>query len=126
MSYPIIYRKRVIEYRQKGNKLKETSKVFKIAVSTIQRWEKQLKEKGDLENKALNRPFKKINPEKLKEYIRNHPDTYIKEMAETFNYSTTAIIKYLNVQKLRKKKDSVFIKNKSFTSQLAAADAGIE
>ena len=48
MSYPVIYRKRLIEYRKEGHTLEETGKTFKIAVSTIQRWEKQLKEKGDL------------------------------------------------------------------------------
>ena len=76
MSYTIKYRKRVIEYRQEGYTLEETSNIFAVAISTIQRWERQLKEKGDLETKSLNRKFKKIAPEKLKEYIAEHIDTY--------------------------------------------------
>ena len=115
MSYPIIYRKRVIEYRQEGHTLEETSEIFKIAVSTIQRWEKQLKEKGDLKNKPLNRSFKKINPEKLKEHIKNHPDAYIKEIAQVFNCSTTAIIKALKRLGITRKKRQHFIKNKTLT-----------
>ena len=55
MSYPIIFRKRTIEYRKCGHTLKETSKTFKVAISTIEEWEKKLKESGSLEKKALNR-----------------------------------------------------------------------
>ena len=112
MSYPIIYRKRVIEYRQEGNTLEETSKVFKVAISTIQRWEKQLKEKGDVKNKPLNRSFKKIEPEELKKYVKNHPDAYIKEIAEVFKCSTTAIIKAFKRLGITRKKRQCFIKNK--------------
>ena len=115
MSYPVIYRKRVIEYRKEGHTLEETGKTFKIAVSTIQRWENQLKEKGDLENKPLNRPFKKINPEKLKEYIKEHPDSYIKETAEVFNCSTTAVIKAFRRLGITRKKRQHIIKNKTRT-----------
>lgn len=66
MSYPIKYRERVIEYRQEGHTLEETGNTFAVAISTIQRWERQLKEKGDLKTKVLNRRFRKIAPKKLK------------------------------------------------------------
>ncbi len=46
MSYPVKYRERVIEYRQEGHTLEETSKVFKIAISTIRKWEKQKKKQA--------------------------------------------------------------------------------
>lgn len=113
MSYPVIYRKRVIEYRQEGNTLEETGRVFKIAVSTIQGWEKQLKEKGDLENRPLNRTFKKIDPEKLKEYIKEHPDAYIKEIAEVSDCSTTAVQKAFKRLGITRKKRRPAIKNRT-------------
>ena len=105
MSYPIKYRKRVIEYRQEGHTLEETSNIFAVAISTIRRWEQQLKEKGDLETKALNRTFKKIAPEKLKEYIDEHPDAYLKEIAEVFGCSDTAIRKALKRLNITRKKN---------------------
>ena len=76
MSYPTIFRKRTIEYRKSGHTLKETSKAFKVSISAIEEWEKKLKERGNLENKALNRPHKKIAPEKLRAYVEEHPDAY--------------------------------------------------
>lgn len=93
MSYPVIFRKRTIEYRQEGHTLKETSEAFKVAVCTIEKWEKQLKERGNLEKKELNRPHKKIDPEKLKAYVEEHPDAYQREIAEEFGCSATAIQK---------------------------------
>ena len=45
--------------------MEETSKTFKVAVSTIRKWEKQLKEKGDLKPKVPVRGSKKIEPDKL-------------------------------------------------------------
>ena len=73
MSYPTIFRKRTIEYRQSGHTLKETSKAFKVSISAIEEWEKKLKERGNLENKALNRPHKKIDPEQLRAYVEENP-----------------------------------------------------
>ena len=40
MSYDEKYRKRTLEYRQEGHTLEQTSKVFKVAIITIRKWEK--------------------------------------------------------------------------------------
>ena len=76
MSYSKRYRERTIEYRQSGHTLEETHQTFKVSISTIQSWEKQLKETGDLGKKELHRGFRKIDPEKLKAYVAEHPDAY--------------------------------------------------
>ena len=91
MSYSKDYKKRTIEYRQEGHTLKETHKTFKVWTSTIQRWEKRLKETGDLEKKEFHRSFRKIDPEKLKKYVKEHPDAYQSEMAEVFGCSESGI-----------------------------------
>ena len=103
MSYPVKYRERTIEYRQEHT-LEETSRTFKVSISTIQKWEKQLKEKGDLKAKVAKRSFKKINPDKLKDYVAQHPDAYQKEMAREFGCSQSAIQKALKRLKITRKK----------------------
>lgn len=65
MSYPVKYRERVVEYRQEGHTYAETKETFKVSIRTICKWEKQLKEERNLENKPLHRKYKKIDPEKL-------------------------------------------------------------
>ena len=57
MAYSEDYRRRVIEYRKEGHTFKETMQVFKVALSTIQKWEKKLKEEGTLKKKPVIRSF---------------------------------------------------------------------
>ena len=54
------YRERTIEYRREGHTLQETSKVFKVSITTIRAWEKQWEEEGNLKPKKAKRSFKKI------------------------------------------------------------------
>ena len=91
MSYSTDYRKRTIEYREEGHTLEETQKIFKVAISTIRTWEKQWKEQGTLNPAPVVRPYKKIDPEKLKAYVEEHPDAYPKEIAKEFKCCETAI-----------------------------------
>ena len=90
MSYSKRYRERTIEYRQSGHTLEETHQTFKVSISTIQSWEKQLKETGDLGKKELHRGFRKIDPEKLKAYVAEHPDAYQSEMGMMYSYSNSS------------------------------------
>lgn len=105
MSYPIKYRERTIEYRKEGHTLEETKAAFKVSISTIRKWERQLKEKGDLRPKKLMRKPKKIDPGKLKAYVAGHPDAYQREIAQEFNCSQSAVQKALKRLKITRKKD---------------------
>ncbi len=113
MSYPKKYRERTIEYRQAGHTLEETHRIFKVARSTIQEWEKQLKETGDLEKKELHRGFRKIDPVKLKAYVMEHPDAYESEMAEAFGCSASGIRDALRRNKITRKKRQSATRSKS-------------
>ena len=93
MSYSEDYRKRTIEYREEGHTLEETHGVFKVSISTIRAWEKQWKEKGTLAPAPVVRGYKKIEPQRLKTYVLEHPDAYLKEIAQEFNCCETAIRK---------------------------------
>ena len=104
MSYSKEYRERTIEYREAGHTLEETHQTFKVSRSTIQKWEKQLKETGDLGKKELHRSFRKIDSEKLKAYVAEHPDAYQSEMAEAIGCSEGGIRYALKRQKITRKK----------------------
>ena len=108
MSYSKDLRERVVEYKQSGHTYEETHAIFKVAISTIQKWEKQQKETGSLEKKELHRGFRKIDPEKLKSYVAEHPDAYQSEMAREFGCSESGIRDALKRLKItRKKNDSL-------------------
>ena len=106
MSYSKRYRERTIEYWQAGHSLEATHQIFKVSKSTIQKWKKQLEETGNLDKKALHRSFRKIDPEKLKAYVAEHPDAYQSEMAEVFQCSESGIRYALKRHKITRKKDN--------------------
>jgi len=95
MRYDVTYRKRAVSYRLEGHTIEATSKVFKIGTTTLKNWVKRYHETGNLEDKTPTRGYKKIDPEKLKSYVADHPDAYQREMAEEFGCTETAIRKAL-------------------------------
>lgn len=112
MSYSEDFRKRTIEYREEGHTLEKTSEVFKVSITTIRKWEKQLREEGSLKAKTPKRTFKKIDPDKLKKYIEEHPDAYLREIAEEFGCCINAVSKALKRLKITRKKRLCAIRNK--------------
>lgn len=57
MAYSEDYRRRVIEYRKEGHTFKETMQVFKVALSTIQKWEKKAEGRRNTKEKASDTLF---------------------------------------------------------------------
>ncbi len=93
MAYSEDYRKRVNEYLDEGHTWSEVQKTFKISLTTISSWRKKYKETGEVKNKPLCRTFKKLDPDKLKDYVEKHPDAYLKEIGAAFGCSDTAVHK---------------------------------
>ncbi len=103
-----------VAYYEEGHTLVETGMMFKVGKTTVSNWVKKKKETGDLHSKPLNRGFKKIDPEKLKAYVKEYPDHTQKEMAEAFGCCNQAISKALEHCGItRKKKRPCSIKNRT-------------
>ena len=113
MSYSEDLRKKVINFLESGNSQREAARVFGINLSTVNEWQKKYQETGDLKSKPLNRTFKKIDPEKLRKYISDHPDAYLKEIGDAFGCSDTAVQKALKRLGLTRKKKQNDTANKS-------------
>ena len=113
MAYSEDYRKRVIEYRKEGHTLMDTQKVFKVAIITIRIWENKLKEEGTLKKKPVIRSFRKLDPEKLKIYLKDHTDAYLREIAAEFGCCETTITNACRKLKITRKKRPRIIKSKT-------------
>ena len=72
-----------------------------------------MKEEGNLSRHKVNRPFKKIDPEKLKEYIALHPDAYLREITVAFKCCQEAVRKALKRLKITRKKRRYVTRNKT-------------
>ena len=106
MSYDIKYRQRAIDYMSEGHTEKETAEVFNVSTSTLWEWKSQLKETGTLAPKKRKETWRKIDPEKLRKYVEDHPDAYQQEIATAFGVRLSAIQKALKKIKITRKKNA--------------------
>lgn len=105
MSYDIKLRQRAIEYWEEGHSKRATAAVFKVSATTLQNWKAQLKESGSLEPRKRRETWRKIDPSRLTEYVRQHPDAYLKEIAEEFGCTDVAVLAALRRMKITRKKN---------------------
>ena len=80
---------------------------------TVTTREQKKKETGNLNDKPLNRTYKKIEPERLKIYVKEHPEATQQEMAEEFGCCNQAVSKALKRNKITQKKRRFVTKNRS-------------
>jgi len=104
MSYSKDLREKAMSYRRNHTQ-EETAKTFGVSVSAIRKWEQLQRETGKLDKKPLERKWRKIDPDKLREYMREHPDEYLDEIATAFECSGEAIRQALKKHKITYKKN---------------------
>jgi transposase len=104
MGYPVKFREKVMEYLKRGNTQKNTVQIFGISTDTLWKWKKKQKEEGTLENKPLNRKWRKIDPKKLEEFVKNNPDKFIWEYSQHFGVSKEGLRLALRSLGFRRKK----------------------
>lgn len=105
-------REAAVRYQKEGHTYEETAKVFGVVKSTVHRRVKQYEETGDLSDKPVKRGYKKINPEKLKTYVAEHPDDTQEEVALVFGCCPQAISKAYKRLGITRKKRRCVIKNR--------------
>lgn len=69
------------------------AKTVNMSLSAINRWHRMHVKTGNLKDRFPKRSFKKLDPDKLRAYMQEHPDACLKETGEAFNCSDTGILK---------------------------------
>ena len=115
MAYSVDLRKKVIEYLESGHSQRKARDVFGISLSTINKWHQQYTKTGRLEDKKPNRSFKKLDPEKLQNFVNKHPDAYLKEIGEAFGCAESSVRKALRRLGITRKKRQGDSKSKSLS-----------
>jgi len=101
-------REAVIAFIEKGNTHKLAAEVFGIATRTVTEYMRRVREHGHLKDAPLNRTFRKIDPERLKEFFDERPDATLREASDTFGVSITGVFRALRRLKITLKKRSRF------------------
>jgi len=107
MTYSTDFREKVFEIKEGKNlTYEETAYLFGIGISTLVRWKNGLVPKG-----TRNRRATKIDPNVLREDVKQYPDSYQYERAERFGVSRSGIWSTLKRLGISSKKKFIASKN---------------
>lgn len=109
-EYSLDLRERVIAFLEQGNDTQTASELFQISQRTVQRWRKRKLEKGNVRPLRREFAYKKIDYERLKAYLEQHPDQFLYEIAEEFSVTLQAIFYACKKIKFTRKKRQLSIK----------------
>lgn len=107
MYYEKQFRDRVILYIENGHSKAEASRHFSVSLNSIDRWLRLKKETGDSGKKPPSRPSRKLHNEAIMSYIKDHPDAYLREIAEHFNCAISGVFYALKRLKVTYKKNEI-------------------
>ena len=110
-AYSVDLRKRVLDYLRRKDDKKAASELFNVGIATVYRWIKQQKEKGHVEPHHREYVYKKLDYNLLAQYVKDHPDHFLLEIAEHFSVTEQAIFYALKKLKITRKKRTSFTKS---------------
>lgn len=94
VPYSIDLRMKVIEAIREGQSINSLSKNFRLSRATIYAWKKKWCESGSVAPKkpSNGNEFKIKDLAKFEEYVREHPDYTLEEMAKDWGNVSSATI----------------------------------
>ena len=103
MAYSLDYKKRAVAYKQEGHTFKQLREAFGIPSETYYQWEKKL-QSGYYEIPIKRERKRKIDKEALRQAVEDKPDAFLKEYAEQFDCTPTAVFYALEKLGITRKK----------------------
>jgi len=113
------FRLRAAAYKDEGHTFDELYEALKIPAQTYYNWKRRL-ESGYYEKTIVRTRKRKIAKDELKKAVEQKPDAYLRELAEKFDCSATAVskaLKKLNIT--RKKSASAITKNRKKSARIS-------
>ena len=101
--YSMDYRLRAVAYKDEGHTFKELRATFKIPAETYYQWKEKL-EDGYYDTKIIRERRRKIDKDELKQAVTKKPDAYLRELADKFNCTESAVFYALKRLKITRKK----------------------
>lgn len=87
MAYSLDLRQRVIERVNQGHSVEETAELFQVSAATIYRW----RQRPSLERTVIPQRRRKLDPEALRQHVRDEPEARLKNRAKVFGVHPSAI-----------------------------------
>ncbi len=104
MTYSLDFREKVLFHIDSGATIESTSTLFSVGTTTIKQWKRLRHQTGQLVGAGRPHNPYKIDSDKLKAFIKEHPDSFLNEIASHFNVTAPAIHAALKRLKITRKK----------------------
>ena len=91
MTYSYDLRIKALDFIEKGGSKVKASRVFGVTVQTLINWSKRKRSGNLTPNRKRETKPRKLEAEKLRTYIEKYPDQYLREIAEEFGVTPTAV-----------------------------------
>lgn len=112
MVYPVALRQKALDYYQECKNLSQVSRVFGISLSALKQWVKLQEQTGSLEHRVKGGNATKVDKEKLRQYLAEHPDAYQYEIAEHLGCTAVNVCYLLKAIGVTRKKRPLATKSK--------------
>jgi len=94
-SYSQDFRKKVIEYINKGNSCHSASIKFELASNTVRNWYKRYKSEGNYLARKVGGKKGRISEQEVASYVNNNPNFILSEMGKHFRMSAPGALYWL-------------------------------
>ena len=91
MTHSIDFRKKVFSYCERTGSITAASHLFQISRNTIYAWLKLKEKTGELNHQVKGTKPRKVDRDRLKNYLTDNPDAYLTEIASEFGCHPTTI-----------------------------------
>ena len=109
-AYSEDLREKVISHIMSGCSKREAARIFNVGEATVYRWI-NLHKAGDIRPKKRTDYPRKVDEQKLKEYVEQNPDHTLKQIAEALDLKFQNVAKWLKRLQITRKKRQYSIKS---------------
>ena len=109
-AYSEDLREKVVSHIMSGCSKREAAQVFKVGEASLYRWLK-LHKTGDLKPKKRTGYPRKVDEQKLRDYVEQNPDHTLKQIGEALHLGFQTVSTWLNRLKITRKKRPRSIKS---------------
>ena len=102
MAYSLDLRQRVLARVDEGHSVEATATLFQVSPATIYRW----RHRSSLERTVVPHRRRKLDPEALRQHVRDYPEARLKDRAKAFGVHPSAIGHALKRHRITVKKNS--------------------
>lgn len=107
-AYSLDLRKLVVAYVEEGHSQSEAARQFKLHPMTVSRWIRLKETTGSLKVLPVPRSPHKLALNALEEYVKEHPDAFLREIGEHFKCGKDAVARALKKLGFTRKKNKKF------------------